>query len=356
MMQLGSRYSMQQVFDKSAYDELTKTSDKQSISGDVSLGIGRYSGSAEYSSETTTDETQDVAETENKEDRTITSLGAPPAEDELTWAQQSSIEAMPIDVIPMDLCSLFSTSGVDESSPNKDIMEEIKNAKLHQKCIKLLSIDGYCKKRVAPRSGFSVCNAIREGRQSHTCTEDAECGPRTHSGPNYECVSGKCVLAYTRIYDIHLAFQTPCSEGENVVCDVEPICEPGYKKIVKAPPTGDAWTPGGEGLGVANLNEFKDSLPDSAKNDAYTIHLCARKVSTTGGSGGPISGDKLKNGDGYGSSAYPGAREPLRLLRRLQASSPSRNSLLPAHRPKIGLISNQRQWPLVIMPQSAGHS
>ena len=224
MMQLGSRYSMQQVFDKSAYDDLTKTKDKQSVSGDVSLGIGPFSASAEYSSETTTDETTKVANSENKEDRTITSLGAPPAEDELTWAQQSSIEAMPIDVIPTDLCSLFSTSGVDESSPNKDIMQEIKTAKLHQKCIKRLSIDGYCKKRVAPRSGFSVCNAIREGRQSHTCTEDSECGPRTSSGPNYECVSGKCVLAYTRIYDIHLAFQTPCSEGENAVCDVEPIC------------------------------------------------------------------------------------------------------------------------------------
>ena len=205
-MVLGSRYTMQQIFDKSAYDKLTTTAQKDSVSGDVALGIGPFSASAEGSKETGTDTETKVATSEDKSDRTITALGAPPAETELEWAKQSLVEAMPIDMTIENICDLFGEA--EAGSFPKTGTKSLKKS-----CDSLLTFDKYCKQRVAPRSGIGVCSAISPQRKSHTCSKDSDCGNTGGDAlteKSFECVNGICVLAYTRIFDMHLAFQTPC--------------------------------------------------------------------------------------------------------------------------------------------------
>ena len=47
---------------------------------------------------------------------------------------------------------------------------------MEDKCKEFLSIEQYCRKRVAPRSGYETCRNVDGMRKSHVCSKDSECG------------------------------------------------------------------------------------------------------------------------------------------------------------------------------------
>ena len=312
-MVLGSRYTMQQIFEKSEYEKLKTTADKDAVSADVAASyMGVASADYKTEGENSKDTDKRTATSDEKSDRTITALGAPPAETELEWAKQSKSEAMPIDMTLENICDLFGEGDDTTASYPKTGSEALKTT-----CSSLLTFSKYCKQRVAPRAGIEVCSAVSATRKLHVCEKDSDCGRASSAAAgekSFECVDGVCVLAYTRIFDMHLAFQTPCPTNELIVdgglgttekfeyqqmCDGEPVCEPGYEKVQKVDKSGSA-------LGVANLNEYLDGkLSADQLLDTYTTHLCVRKVSTTLGGGFPSFKDVLpdygnhKLGEGF---------------------------------------------------------
>ena len=312
-MVLGSRYTMQQIFEKSEYEKLKTTADKDAVSADVAASyMGVASADYKTEGENSKDTDKRTATSDEKSDRTITALGAPPAETELEWAKQSKSEAMPIDMTLENICDLFGEGDDTTASYPKTGSEALKTT-----CSSLLTFSKYCKQRVAPRAGIEVCSAVSATRKLHVCEKDSDCGRASSAAAgekSFECVDGVCVLAYTRIFDMHLAFQTPCPTNELIVdgglgttekfeyqqmCDGEPVCEPGYEKVQKVDKSGSA-------LGVANLNEYLDGkLSADQLLDTYTTHLCMRKVSSTFGGGFPprknslVDYGKKKLGEGF---------------------------------------------------------
>lgn len=307
---LGSRYSFSQIFESSSYDKLRTKEDKASVSADVAVGIGWFSASASYSKETESQGESARRSGEMSQERSITSLGAPPSETEIEWARESQREAMPIDVVPSHLCGLLDGAhGTGLSGEQSQLVELDDLAALKEACDKYLSFDEYCTKRIAPRSGMLVCSGIHEDvRTSVTCQVDSDCGAPDEDGNRlFECTStGICARSYDRVVDMHLAFQTPCRKGQSVEdahgkpfdyeahCDGTPICEPGYVKVKKVGSDGKP-------IADANLNEHLAALPESDQLDTYVIHLCVRKTSATMATFKPLHHSHLHD---YGDREY----------------------------------------------------
>jgi hypothetical protein len=315
---LGSKYTMKQLVMKDTWNSAMSDSKKKSVSGSMAVNaiVFSVSSSFEENEGLETGSTNNAA-VESKESRYST-IGAPPMRDELEWATESVVDAMPLEQSLAEICDLFGDGpmqiGYDEASDAQG--ERTGGAAMYEACKRELSFDSYCKKRVGGREGGSmqICAEIARLRRSHSCTVDQDCGAHSSdkSKRNYQCLAGVCTLAYRRVVDLHLAFQTPCkdlpatnmcpggftrdtkceiqhwdyNDPKQRPCDTEPVCEIGYEKVKKLSPSG-------EDLGAANLNEWLPALPKH--KDEYTVHVCMRKADSIRGSGLPSSVEHLQD-------------------------------------------------------------
>ena len=143
------------------------------------------------------------------ESRDIISIGAPPSDDALQWAQQSVAEAMPIKYALAPLCDLFNTEDADllvvrnQSRELLGGMDSEKNDAFMKACMSAMQT-GYCSDRVSPREGGLPCEGKMSRRAAHTCSKDSDCNLAGATSMHYECVDSICQLPYTRVVDLKL--------------------------------------------------------------------------------------------------------------------------------------------------------
>ena len=168
--------------------------------------MAKLEASAGTSSTGEEEETTEAGETDEAESREIISIGAPPSDDALEWAQQSVAEAMPIKYSLAPLCYLFNTVDADLLVVRKQSQELLGDMDTNTSdafmnaCMRAMQT-GYCPDRVSPREGGLQCEGKMSQRASHTCSKDGDCNA---GGTHYECVKKVCRLPYTRVVDLKL--------------------------------------------------------------------------------------------------------------------------------------------------------
>ena len=159
--------------------------------------------------------------------REIISIGAPPSDDPLEWAQQTLEEAMPIKYTLAPICELFLAEEPDLLKPQQQAKEMLggispqDSTKMVVDCEQAL-YQGYCKDRVSPRSG-AVCEGKLAQRKTHTCSDDTDCN--TGDQRHYECVENVCQIPYSRIVSLQLVGASSK--------DAVPECPADYEVVKK---------------------------------------------------------------------------------------------------------------------------